>query len=99
MATVPIEPERATYTCVVCGYDQLCDEPYDNHGNPSHEVCLCCGFEFGFTDGSMSITQQAYRSSWIATGYVFYFEPQKPAHWTFETLQQQLRNIGIEISS
>lgn len=38
------------YTCPVCGYDKLNNPLYDNNGNGTYEICVCCGFEFGADD-------------------------------------------------
>ncbi|CAI6246577.1 hypothetical protein NRS6120_05960 [Bacillus subtilis] len=36
------------HTCPVCGFKGLAEPPYDHEGNHSHEICPCCGFQFGF---------------------------------------------------
>ena len=38
------------HMCPVCGYIGLNEQPYDDNGCPSYEICSCCGFEFGFDD-------------------------------------------------
>lgn len=37
-------------TCLVWGFDELYEQPYDKRGEPSDEICPCCGFHFGFDD-------------------------------------------------
>jgi hypothetical protein len=37
-------------TCLVCGFNDLYEPPYDIEGIPSDEICPCCGFQYGFDD-------------------------------------------------
>ena len=53
--------------CRICGF------VYDNYypwGDPDHEMCVCCGGEFGFDDDihACGKTIQEYRSKWINEG-------------------------------
>ena len=70
--------------------------PYSQHfGDPSYEVCACCGFEFGNDDdpGTCSPASfSAYRAAWIADGAPWFDPSKKPAGWT---LGQQLRCASI----
>lgn len=79
-----------TYLCLVCGWDQLSEEPYDRDGNPSYEICPCCGFEFGFDDGSNQVTFAEYRKKWLEKGAPWFDPDARPAHWN---LQEQLGNL------
>ncbi|GAA0182126.1 hypothetical protein SH2C18_45590 [Clostridium sediminicola] len=39
------------YICHVCGFNVLDEKPYLNDGKiPSHNICDCCGCEFGYDD-------------------------------------------------
>lgn len=78
------------FICPVCGYDKLTEEPYDRDGNPSYEVCDCCGFEFGFDDGSAGHTFQDYLQKWIENRAQWFKENAKPENWD---LQKQLERI------
>jgi transcription elongation factor Elf1 len=77
------------YNCPVCGYDELEKQPYDEKGNESFVLCVCCGFEFGVDD--MLYTFESYRKEWLANG----------AKWLILTTRQsddwnpdeQLKNI------
>jgi len=48
------------YTCPVCGYGHM---PYPA---VRHEICPCCGTEFGFDDYCQS--HRALRNAWLANG-------------------------------
>ena len=78
------------YICPVCGYDKLAEEPYDQDGNPSYEICNCCGFEFGFDDESEGNSFESYRQKWIDDGVKWFSDKAKPEAWD---LKKQLENI------
>ena len=80
------------YICPVCGYDKLMEEPFDKDGNPSYEICNCCGFEFGYDDGSEGVTPDFYRKEWIGQGAKWFNIKFKPEEWN---LQEQLKNIDL----
>jgi hypothetical protein len=81
-------------TCPVCGYQGLDSPPYKdlNGGNPSYEVCVCCGYEFGFNDMSKGQTFKGYRIDWINNGFLFFMDEYKPALWNKEVMMEQLKN-------
>jgi len=78
------------YMCPVCGFLGLTEPPYNADGDGSFEICPCCGFEFGFDDGSEGVTHEEFRSRWLASGAEWFDPDQKPADWD---LQAQLRNL------
>lgn len=69
------------------------DPPYSTFmGEPSYEVCSCCGFEFGNDDepgtGAAGASFAEYRAQWLEDG-ANWFEPSlQPAGWD---VQRQLR--------
>ncbi|MGI6126331.1 MAG: hypothetical protein ACOYEF_05135 [Planifilum sp.] len=81
-----------SHLCPVCGYDGLTEPPYDREGNPSYEICSCCGFEFGYDDQSQGETFSGYRKKWLAAGAKWFDPAQKPENWS---LKAQLRRIGV----
>ena len=62
--------------------------PYCQHfGNPSYEVCACCGFEFGNDDDPGTrppVSFSAYRAEWIADGAPWFDPSKKLTGWTVE---------------
>ncbi|WP_040214192.1 hypothetical protein [Clostridium polynesiense] len=82
------------YICPVCGYDKLREEPYDNDGNPSYEICNCCGFEFGYDDSSEGRNFETYRKRWIEKGASWFNLKARPVEWD---LEKQLININTNI--
>lgn len=80
------------YNCPICGYDKLDEKPYDNEGNPSYEICNCCGFEFGFDDASEGESFEEFRKKWLDSGAEWFNVKVKPKNWNFKL---QLQNINI----
>jgi hypothetical protein len=70
--------------------------PYCQHfGDPSYEVCDCCGFEFGNDDDPgtrLPLSFSAYRAEWIADGARWFDPSKKPAEWA---LERQLQGSAI----
>lgn len=78
------------YICPICGYDKLEEPPYDEFGEPSYEICPCCGIEFGFDLENDHITQDEYRKKWINNGGEWFDPQEKPQEWD---IRQQLKNV------
>lgn len=77
------------HNCRVCGLyaDNL---PWGEDGHcPTHEICLCCGVEFGYEDYTLESTKK-YRKEWLLGGAIWYDESEKPAIWN---LENQLKDI------
>ena len=70
--------------------------PYSQYfGDPSYEVCACCGFEFGNDDEPgtrSSVTFKQYREEWIADGMAWFDASKRPMEWS---LNRQLASAGI----
>lgn len=60
-----------TFTCLVCGFDGLTEEPRPSSGGGSFEICPSCGFQFGVTDDDLGIMFEAWRQKWIDGGMVW----------------------------
>lgn len=78
------------YICPICGYDKLDECPYDIAGEPSFDICPCCGFEYGYDDMNSGFTFEQYREKWIKDGCKWFDREGKPENWE---LNKQLRNI------
>lgn len=75
------------YICPICGFDGLDEEPYFNNGKiPSHNICDCCGCQFGYDDNDKS------RQKWIASGGNWFNPDLKPKGWN---INEQLKKIDI----
>ncbi len=64
-------------------------------GAASHEVCRCCGFEFGNDDDpgtAPGISFEDYLAEWIAQGCHWFQPHHQPADWL---LEKQLSGMFI----
>lgn len=77
------------YICPVCGFDGLKEPPFGVNNEPSHEICPCCGFEFGFDeDGAAGFN--IFRLHWIENGTKWFTSARRPKNWDVE---KQLKNL------
>jgi len=56
------------HTCPVCGFDGLEEPPTTPECGDSYEICSCCGFQFGVSDGDRGFTYEGWRQAWISNG-------------------------------
>ena len=77
------------YTCPVCGFNGLEEDPYNQRNEASYEICPCCGFEFGFDLADSKNLLIEYRRRWIKNGARWFIERLKPENWDLEA---QLKN-------
>ena len=54
------------YYCRVCGL-KYSEPTWFDQETPSHEICVCCGVQFGYEDTNLAGVQ-AYRNNWINNG-------------------------------
>lgn len=59
-----------THICPVCGFDKMPFPPAD------HNICSCCGTEFGYHDRVRS--PQALRKAWIDDGPRWFSTAMRP---------------------
>lgn len=80
------------YRCRVCGI--LVPEPPwgENGKQSSHNICVCCGTEFGYEDGLLEAARKA-RKKWLAKGAPWFTPRFKPDDWD---LEEQLKHIPAE---
>jgi hypothetical protein len=78
--------------CSVCGLEQL-TPPWGLTGRePSFEICVCCGVEFGYEDSTFKGVKK-YRENWIGQGTHWFNDSFKPDNWS---LQEQMSNIPLD---
>lgn len=75
------------YICRICGLIQ--DEPTWEEEVSSHNLCPCCGVEFGYEDITL-ISIRQYRTKWIDLGYKWVEPNLMPQNWDID---KQLKNI------
>lgn len=82
-----------THMCPVCGYSGLKENPRSRAVSGSVEICPCCNFEFGVTDGDMGINYNAHREEWISQGMPWSSTSRKePKSWEPGS---QLANLAL----
>lgn len=85
--------EQLLPICPVCGYDRLNRPPYNEHGDPSHEICPCCGYEFGHSDSHDGNTFEEFRSAWLRTRMgKFKWREEQPEGWDETSRALQMTN-------
>ena len=62
--------------CPVCGYPDLLEPAVLPEGDPSFEICVCCGTEFGVDDHDK--TYDDLRAAWIERGLVWWSKSAPP---------------------
>lgn len=83
------------FTCPVCGYAGLDEEPRTASGGGSFEICPSCGFQFGVTDDDQGVTYEQWRHWWIEGGMVWdKARSEPPDGWD---PVQQLARIGVRV--
>ncbi|MBL7719068.1 MAG: hypothetical protein JNL72_09560 [Flavipsychrobacter sp.] len=71
-------------TCRVCGYVYPLDNPaWFNEVTPSHDICICCGVQFGYEDTTNDGVTD-YRKRWLANGAEWFSPDFKPKDWNLE---------------
>lgn len=76
------------YICRVCGLVQN-DITWECGVYPSHNICSCCGVEFGYEDSTINLIHN-YRTEWIRNGTKWFNPSLKPQKWSY---LKQLENI------
>jgi hypothetical protein len=81
-----------TFTCPVCGYPGLREDPRPSWGGGSFEICPSCGFQFGVDDDDRGETFATWRARWIAEGMRWRSAGPPPPGWEPAA---QLRAAGL----
>lgn len=87
------------HTCIACGWKGLEEEPIFPFS--SHEICSCCGFEYGL-DIQDESDASVVRRDWLQEGAPWFddendIEPRKPKDWDIDRAKAQIkRKLGID---
>jgi CRISPR/Cas system-associated protein Cas10 (large subunit of type III CRISPR-Cas system) len=77
--------------CRVCGREFTIDNaPWNDDEMPSHEICPCCGVQFGYEDDIYAGVND-YRNQWLNGGAKWFSPGLRPKDWILEA---QLKNIS-----
>lgn len=81
--------------CPVCGFNKLDEKPYDKYDCPSHEICPCCGTEFGYDDKVKDKSRikrwKELQLEWVRNGYKWFSVDEKPENWNPHKQLDQLK--------
>ena len=81
------------YKCPVCHYDGLYTPAYTEKGNPSDEICPCCGFQFGLDDyPNKEECQEKWRKKWIEDGSKWWAD-ECPVDWNPQKQLESLKKL------
>ncbi len=69
------------FTCPVCGYLKLKEQPRSAGGGGSYEICPSCGFQFGVSDDDEGFTFESWRKKWKAAGAKWSGKQAMPKGW------------------
>lgn len=81
--------------CPVCGYEHLYEEPFDDVGAPSYEICKCCGTQFGYDDARTP--HSVLRERWVAKGMPWHSRAT-PAPPDWDPIEQLRRLTATDTS-
>lgn len=74
-------PNEPSLCCRVCGL-YLEEDPWgEDLRSPTHEICACCGVQFGYED-SLPAGIVSYRQRWIDGGCAWFLPECRPEHWS-----------------
>lgn len=59
------------HACSVCGWPHLEEPQRSIDGGVSEEICVCCGFQSGYSDDDQGISVEEWRRRWVGSGSVF----------------------------
>ena len=80
--------------CPVCGYPDLTEPAYDQHGCASFDICPSCGTEFGYDDAGR--THADLRERWVNTGAKWSSSTAKPPAGWDPVAQIRLAGLSTE---
>ncbi|MCB1215194.1 MAG: hypothetical protein KDK66_06940 [Deltaproteobacteria bacterium] len=83
------------YTCPICGYPNLEENPRSEADGPSYEICPCCAFEFGYDDDDQGYTYDQWREEWISAGMPWRGSKEIPQNWDPKKQLENLKKISL----
>ena len=78
--------------CRICGFDLEYPIWGEKGDCPTHDICPCCGVEFGYEDSQYNAILK-FRKEWMDKGAQWFRTKMKPKDWD---IQKQFRNIPNE---
>jgi hypothetical protein len=68
------------HDCPACGFEGLGEPPWDESGNPSYDICPCCGMQFGYYDSGRreELFYAGWRVRWLVEGGRWWSKGTKP---------------------
>ena len=66
------------FTCPVCGFPDLEEQPRGKSTGGSYEICPSCGFQFGVSDDGRGFDFEQWRQLWIDGGMIWDAARTKP---------------------
>lgn len=84
--------EKVLSTCRVCGLVQPFFPWGEDGRTPTHDICSCCGVEFGYEDATL-IAIKRHREEWVSKGAKWWSPKERPQYWDRD---HQLENIPEE---
>ena len=83
--------ETYGFRCPVCGFRSLSEPVCSSEAGWSYEICLSCGFEFGFTDEVHFVSYSSHRAAWVTTGMKWSSSRPVPRGWDAALLLRELQ--------
>ena len=82
------------YLCPICGFPDLDEPAYDLlTGDPTFEICPCCGHEYGYGDPTTLTGKENFLRKWIGMGTPWSTPDLRPPNWD---ARLQLKEIGVD---
>ena len=80
--------------CRICGLRQPDQPSGDDRKTPTHNICDCCGVEFGSEDtDAMAI--ELWRTKWVEGGAVWWQPKLRPPDWDLEEQLGRLHRTNL----
>ena len=85
------------HRCPVCGFTfpEGARAPYDESGG-SFDICPCCLYEYGVSDGIKGVSIESWRQKWVQNGAKWPASARNPMPKDWDA-RKQLSNVGIDL--